>query len=106
MIKLISYIINLISIFYQYYSAFILRYPEHTDYKGLYFSGYMSNANDPTYLNDPENPTTQGISSEKLSWNANGIILGIGTLQVSLTFHNRLNNDRKKIDYATIRFVR
>lgn len=35
---------------------------------------------------------------EKLSWNASGIILGIGTLQVSLTLYNRLNNDRKKIE--------
>lgn len=47
----------------------------------------------------PKYPTTQRyISPKKLSWNANGIILGIGTLQVSLTFHNRLNNDRKKIE--------
>lgn len=47
----------------------------------------------------PEYPVTQRyISPKKLSWNASGIILGIGTLQVSLTFHNRLNNDRKKIE--------
>lgn len=37
--------------------------------------------------------TQQYITHEKLSWNASGIILGIGTLQVSLTLHNQLNND-------------
>lgn len=35
------------------------------------FKGYMFS----------ENPTTQHTSPEKLSWNASGIILGIGTLQ-------------------------
>lgn len=54
-----------------------------------------------------ENPTTQHTSPEKLSWNASGIILGIGTLQVSLTLHNRLNNDRKKIerDYSLCKII-
>lgn len=54
-----------------------------------------------------ENPTTQHISPEKLSWYASGIILGIGTLQVSLTLHNRLNNDQKKIerDYSLCKII-
>jgi len=51
--------------------------------------------------------TQEYISSEKLSWNASGIILGIGTLQVSLTLHNRLNNERKKIkrDYSLCKII-
>lgn len=56
----------------------------------------------------PKYPVIQRyISPEKLSWNASGIILGIGTLQVSLTLHNRLNNDRKKIerDYSLCKII-
>lgn len=56
----------------------ILSYPEMKpvnvvfDETSIEFKGYMS----------PEHPTTQQhISSEKLSWDASGIILGIGTLQ-------------------------
>jgi len=78
--------------------SFYLSCNSQANYKGLHFSGYMS-------LKDPM--TQEYISSEKLSWNASGIILGIGTLQVSLTLHNRLNNERKKIkrDYSLCKII-
>lgn len=54
-----------------------------SNYKGLPLPGYMS----------LEYPAVQSnLLSERVSWNANGIILGIGTLEVSLTSRNHLSN--------------
>lgn len=48
--------------------------------------------------------TRSDLSFERLSWNASGIILGIGTLEVSLTLIANVTTRRKSS--TIIHFVR